>query len=140
MIDGILVKTQRLYGQIIVQKVKDKLISNVKLALSVYFKLAGFEFLGRAKKSYDNEAEDAVSVAMQNISDTKLCNALIGALADTIHSTDADTKEILIIWAKAYMSTQVMNLDPSLRQFKLKQLKGKVFVLDTDFVLNCLLP
>jgi hypothetical protein len=36
------------------------------------------------------------------------------------------------------MSTQVMNLDPSLRQFKLKQLSGKTFLLDTDFVLNCL--
>ena len=138
LIDGIIKRTQQLYGRLLEQKVVDKLRQNIKMALSVYFKLAGFEFLGKAKKSNENETEDAVSVAMQNIGDKKLCNALIGALADTIHSTDDETREILEIWAKAYMSTQVMNLDPSLRQFKLKQLKGKVFVLDTDFVLNCL--
>ena len=138
LIEGIITQTQRLYGRFIDQKVKDKLTSNIKMALSVYFKLAGFEYFGKAVKTNDNETEDAVFVAMQNIGDKQLCNALIGALADTIHSKEDETREILEIWAKAYMSTQVMNLDPSLRQFKLKQLKGKMFVLDTDFVLNCL--
>lgn len=138
LINGILERTQRLYGRLIDQKVKERLKLNVEKALSVYFKLAGFEFLGKAVRISDNEAEDAVSVAMQNIGDKQLCNALIGALADTIHAQDDETREILEIWARAYMSTQVMNLDPSLRQFKLKQLRGKLFVLDTDFVLNCL--
>lgn len=137
-INKIIEKTQNEYGRSIEPKFKEKLTVNIKMALSVYFKLAGFEFFKKARKSHENETEDAVAVAMKNISDNKLSNALITALADTIHSDDKETREILEIWGKAYMSTQVMNLDPSLRQFKLRQLRGKAFVLDTDFVLNCL--
>jgi len=139
LIERIINRTQKEYGRTIDLRVREKLASNIQLALSVYFKLAGFEFFKKAKKSHENEAEDAVAVAMQNLGDNnRLSNALIVALADTIHSDDAETREILEIWGKAYMSTQVMNLDPSLRQFKLKQLSGKTFLLDTDFVLNCL--
>ncbi len=138
LINRIIQRAQREYGRTIDLKFKEKLTSNIQMALSVYFKLAGFEFFKKAIKNHENETEDAVAVAMQNLGDNKLSNALIIALADTIYSDDAETKEILEIWGKAYMSTQVMNLDPSLRQFKLKQLKGKSFILDTDFVLNCL--
>ena len=138
LINGIIERTQKEYGRCIDLKVKEKLASNIQQALSVYFKLAGFEFFKKAQKSHENDAEDAVAVAMQNIGDNKLSNALIIALADTIHSDDEETRCILEIWGRAYMSTQVMNLDPSLRQFKLRQFSGKSFILDTDFVLNCL--
>ena len=138
LIDRIIERTQKEYGRSIELKLREKLAFNIKMALSVYFKLAGFEFFKKAQKTNENEAEDAVTVAMQNISDNKLSNSLIIALADIIHSEDEETRNILEIWGKAYMSTQVMNLDPSLRQFKLRQLSGKSFILDTDFVLNCL--
>ena len=138
LIRDIIERTQKEYGHNIESKVKEKLASNIQMALSVYFKLAGFEFFKIAQKTQDNETEDAVAIAMQNLNDNRLSNALIIALADTIRSNDVETREILEIWGKAYMSTQVMNLDPSLRQFKLRQLSGKAFILDTDFVLNCL--
>lgn len=138
VIDGIIQRTEQEYQRKIAPNLKTKLSNNVKKALSVYFKLAGFEFFNLSKKSHDDETEDAVSVTMRGITDGKLSNSLVIALGEAVHSTDPDIQSVMNEWAKAHISTQVMNLDPSLRQFKLKQLRDKQFILDTDFVLNCL--
>ncbi len=138
VIDGIIQRTEQEYQRNIASSLKIKLVNNVKKALSVYFKLAGFEFFNLSKKSHDDETEDAVSVAMRGITDGKLSNSLVIALGEAVHSADPDIHSVMNEWAKAHISTQVMNLDPSLRQFKLKQLRDKQFILDTDFVLNCL--
>lgn len=138
VIEGIIQRTEKEYQRNIAPTLKTKLTDNVKKALSVYFKLAGFEFFNLSKKSHDDETEDAVSVAMRGITDGKLSNSLVIALGEAVHSTNTNIQSVLNEWAKAHISTQVMNLDPSLRQFKLKQLRNKQFILDTDFVLNCL--
>lgn len=138
VINGIIQKVEMEYKRNISSALKTKLAYNVKKALSVYFKLAGFEFFNLSKKSHDDETEDAVSVAMRGISDGKLSNSLVLAIGEAVHSSDSDIQSVMNEWAKAHISTQVMNLDPSLRQFKLKHLSNKQFILDTDFVLNCL--
>ena len=44
----------------------------------------------------------------------------------------------MILWVKIYIGTQVMRLDPQLSELEAQNLKNKKFVLDTDFLLYCL--
>jgi hypothetical protein len=46
---------------------------------------------------------------------------------------------MLANWARAYLGQAIMNLDPSLQEFQQTQLKNKAFILDTDFVLRCII-
>jgi hypothetical protein len=41
-------------------------------------------------------------------------------------------------WSMAYIGVEVMNLDPNLKEFQTTRLANKTFVLDTDFILDCL--
>lgn len=110
---------------------------NIRRALSVYFKLYGYAFFDLQENSWDESAGEAISRAMENISEREGC-ALVKVLGETLNGDDETDQMIIKQWARAFIIMEVINLDPSLRDFKAEKLRGKEFILDTDFVLRCL--
>lgn len=70
--------------------------------------------------------------------DINEADALILALSKAIDEQVRFKNGVLKKWAKAYVFTQIAQLDPTLNSFELTQFKKKEFILDTDVVLHCL--
>lgn len=112
------------------------LIKNtIRNALSVYYKMSGLTFF-RLQKKNDN-VNNAIQTIFQKL-DKTTSNRLITAIGETLNHPTEQQKVVLNQWAKAFVITQVLQLDPTLSQFKQQQLKEKSFVLDTDVVLHTL--
>lgn len=115
----------------------DLVKENIRRALSVYFKLYGYAFFDLQEKSWDESAGDAISKAMANLSERE-GYALVKVIGETLNNSIEEDQTILRQWARAFIIMEIINLDPSLRNFKAEKLRGKEFILDTDFVLRCL--
>lgn len=110
--------------------------NNIKSALSAYYHHYGYSFVG-LKNSRDYDVEDAEKAARKNL-DKKMGDALVAALYGLLKDPTAEEKEVLELWARAFVTMEILNFDPSLRDFKLTKLKDKVFFIDTDVILHCL--
>lgn len=116
---------------------RDIVKENIRRALSVYFKLYGYAFFDLQDSSWDERAGEAISKAMENLSKRE-GSALVKVIGDTLNGDNEEDQTILKQWARAFIIMEIINLDPSLRDFKAEKLRGKEFILDTDFVLRCL--
>lgn len=116
---------------------KEQAKQNIFAALSVYYELYGYEYFDLMVNSDKTAKEDAVAIAKQNLNE-KTGELLVRILADTIDRPDDFEKTFLEKWARAFITTQIMNFDPSLRNLKITKLKQKTFVIDTDIALHCL--
>ena len=65
-------------------------------------------------------------------------DALILSLSQVIDEEVKKAGSVLKKWAKAYVFTQIAQLDPTLNSFELTQFRKKTFILDTEVVLHCL--
>ena len=111
--------------------------NNICQALSVYYRMYGYSFFGLKEEAETNEILNAVETVRKGLPET-FGKALVGAMADVIDRPTPQEKNILEKWARAFVAMQVINLDPSLRNFKATKLRGKSFVIDTDFALYAL--
>lgn len=109
---------------------------NIRLALSVYYKMAGLTFF-RLQKGKES-IKQAIGSAFSNGLDMKSAKRLIVAIGDAIDKPTPDEKACMVQWARAYVVTQILQLDPTLKNFKQERLKNKSFVLDTDVVLRAI--
>ena len=109
----------------------------IRKALSVYFKMYGFEFFDIQEHSREEEAKNAIRIAKEGLRE-ELGEALVRTLAIVIQEQSEEDKIVLRTWAKAFVATQVIKMDPTLKLFKAEQLKNKHFLLDTDVVLHCI--
>ena len=66
---------------------------------------------------------DAVDVVRKGLPDN-LGKALVGAIADALNEPTSQERDILEKWARAFVAMEVINLDPSLRNFKATKLKS----------------
>ena len=137
LIDGILNRVKSKSGIIFSQSNEMRMKENILCALSVYYKMYGYSFFGLKENSKQKETLDAVCVARKGLPDN-LGKALVGAMADVIDEPTLQEKNILEKWARAFVAMEVINLDPSLRNFKATKLREKSFVIDTDVALNAL--
>lgn len=135
LINGIIARITEI-GHLDISSETCKVKKNIRNALSTYFQLYGYSFWG-LKQEEDVDIPNAVDVARKGLS-SKLGQALVGALADVINNPTKQEKDILEKWARAYVAMEVLNLDPSLRNFKLTKLCTKTFIIDTDVALNAL--
>lgn len=109
----------------------------IRRALSVYFKMYGYEFFDVQEHSKEDEAKKVIRIAKEGLRED-LGEALVRTLAFVIKEPTNEDRLVLRTWAKAFVATQVMKIDPTLKLFKAEQLKHKEFLLDTDVVLNCI--
>lgn len=134
LINEIVEQTKRLnQGKLISDKTKIK--EKIKDALTYFFRLFGLYILGSEDNNLD---KDSFIRKLREDLDVNEADALILALSKTIDEQVQNKNGILKKWAKAYVFTQIAQLDPTLNSFELTQFKKKSFVLDTEVVLHCL--
>ncbi len=67
-----------------------------------------------------------------------LGECLVYGLGEILSKPNNEQFQTILLWARAYIGTQLMRLDPMLAGFQKKTFTDKIYILDTDFVLNCL--
>lgn len=136
-------RTERLYDGVlkrveqntkINQTEREQIIQNIREALTQYFKMFGLAYCGLKDPPSKENALDAVGIARRGLRE-KLQDVLVGALCDVVCRPTNEERSTLEMWAKAYITMAVMNLDPSLRNFKATIMGKKTFVVDTDVAL-----
>ena len=113
---------------------------NLINAFNLYVRMYGFEsFVNKDVKAITDivDDEDIVKAAMKNLSEEK-GETLVGVLSDLLEHPTREQAATMVLWVKIYIGTQVMRLDPQLSELEAQNLKDKKFVLDTDFLLYCL--
>jgi len=65
-------------------------------------------------------------------------DALVAAIADTLRSPTKDQATTMALWTQAYIAFAIMGLDPALNAFQTSRFRGKMFILDTDVVLEAI--
>ncbi|MEF2577939.1 MAG: hypothetical protein U0M54_08345 [Bacteroidales bacterium] len=135
LIDSIIQRASQMKGVVVSNR--DVAIENIRKALSVYYQMYGYSFFKCQEEATEEKKREAISLVTQGL-EKKFGQALITAIADTLNHPEDREKTILTIWAKAFISSQIMGLDPTLRNFKAVAFREKTFILDTDVVLNCL--
>jgi hypothetical protein len=122
---------------------RNRLQRNARDVLAEMFRLMGIELANQFLEDsipsplYLEATDHLLDLAKRQVDDT-LGELLVLALADAIQDPTTEQSQMLASWARAYLGAAVMNLDPSLRAFQATRLGKKVFILDTDFVLRCL--
>ena len=110
---------------------------NIKKALSIYFHHFGFAYVNLKRKAKENQITNTIKICENGLNKAD-AERLIGLLCSLIISPSEDEKRILEQWARAYVTMEILNLDPSLRNFRATKLRDKTFVIDTDVVLHFL--
>jgi len=117
---------------------------NTRQVLCKLFQLQGLEIANQALAS--SESKPVYLDARQELVETASCGldpavgeVLVAAIAEVLHQPSPQQAETLANWSRAFLGVQIMNLDPTLRQLQLTRFRSKVFVLDTDFVLDALI-
>ena len=120
-----------------ITKDKENIISyNIKQAFNSYFRLYGAECCGvfEAVEAEGVMQADIIKVATKDLNDN-LSEWVLYFLGQLFSRPNKEQCETLSLWAKCFMGVQLMKLDPMMSEFQLENLRGKTFVLDTDFVL-----
>ena len=116
---------------------KEAMKDNIRNALTIYYKMYGLAFFDLQEMSDQASQEKAIQAAMYNL-DKRLGTSLVREIAYTIKNPSEREALILEQWARAFVTMQIIGLDPSLKNFQATRIREKEFILDTDFVLRCL--
>ncbi len=110
--------------------------NNIKQVFNSYFRLYGADCCGKfgAVEAEEVMQADIIKIATNELSEN-LSEWIVYFLGQLFSRPNEEQCETLSLWAKCYMGAQLMRLDPVLSEFQMENLKGKTFVLDTDFVL-----
>lgn len=119
------------------------LTNNIKKSFSSFFCLYGIEYsenvtLSGKKYGFSNNT-DLIAIASKGLK-KQLGEQLVYYIGETLKEPTEPQAEILANWAKAYLAVQIMGLDPKLSNLQATKLKDKTFVIDTDFLLYCIVP
>lgn len=111
--------------------------NNIKTALSIYFHHFGFAYVNLKRDAKESQISNAIKICENGLNKID-AEKLIGMLCSLIMNPTQDQRRILEQWARAYVTMEILNLDPSLRNFRATKLRDKTFVIDTDVVLHSL--
>ena len=105
------------------------------------FSLFGIEFANQVLRQgtstvYLDETNDLLRVAREGLS-PEIGELLIHVMSQILRKPTREQAETLANWSLAYLGVQIMNLDPRLRELQSTRFANKIFVLDTDFILDC---
>lgn len=122
-----------------------KLETNAKDLIVGYFRLIGLElantFLQSAAPAlvYADNVAELRDVARRGVLPVH-GDALLLAFGSALSHPTQDEVAYFARCARAYMAAQVLNLDPALREFQRTRFTEKTFVLDTDVVIEAIVP
>lgn len=140
LIEDIVEKVRKTTSKSIDSTTIFKIKSNIKESLSAYFRLHGLDCVNKNKISTTNidTNEDLIKITKSNGLSNELGDLLVYALGDTLKNPTEQQAEILFKWAKAFIGLQILNLDPTLKEFQKTTFAQKTFIIDTDVLLNCI--
>jgi len=125
------------------QEDKLKIERNIQNVFVLLFRLSGIEIANQVLKDrfpgpvYLESMHDFVAKAKRQLPNN-LGELLISVISQRLATPSAEQARTLTDWSLAYIGVTVMNLDPNLKEFQATRLAKKTFVLDTDFILDCL--
>ena len=122
-------------NQIIARNTRDVLI---KLFRSFGIELAN-QVLRDVTPSavYLDASEDLLEIAKNQLT-PEVGELLIHVISQVLRNPTEDQAETLVNWSLAYLGVQITNIDPRLRELQAMRFAKKMFVLDTDFILDCI--
>lgn len=81
--------------------------------------------------------EHFASIAKHNLT-PKVGELLIASIGNILKSPTTIQAATIASWSKAYLGVKIMNFDPNLKELQYAQFSKKIFILDTDILLNCI--
>lgn len=138
--NAVIEETERQLQEGLNEEERSQMIGNLKDAFNLYVRMYGFEaFVNKDVKATNDivEDEDIVKASMKGLPEYK-GEVFVGVLSDLLEHPTREQAATMVLWVKIYIGTQVMRLDPQLSELETQNLKDKKFVLDTDFLLYCL--
>jgi len=92
---------------------------------------------GKSTITLDSYDEEILKTAKQNLP-KEIGELLISVLSQILSNPSDEQALTLVNWSLAYLGAEIMNLDPNLAAFQAGRFKQKRFLLDTDFLLDCI--
>lgn len=120
-----------------------KIKTNIQNSLSAFFRLHGVDYAtsnlldSKIKSDFDKN-KDLIEITKEGLPD-KIGLYLVYAIGDTIKNPTNEQAQLLSNWSKAFIGLQIMNLDPTLKEFQTTSFSKKTFIIDTDFLLYSLI-
>jgi len=138
--NAVIEETERQLQEALNEEERSQMRGNLKDAFNLYVRMYGFEsFVNKDIKATNDivDDEDIVKASMKGLPEYK-GEVFVGVLSDLLEHPTREQAATMVLWVKIYIGTQVMRLDPQLSELEAQNLKDKKFVLDTDFLLYCL--
>lgn len=116
-----------------------QMTSNIKRTLNLFFKFYGTELALDVNTIASGmmKQKELIKLLSDNLH-PDLAECLIYSFGEILSNPSENQAYIISLWAKAFIGTQLMRLDPMLGDFQKKSFSNKMYILDTDFVLNCI--
>lgn len=140
LIDDIIAQTHVVASGIKCSVDDDKQMwANIKKTLNLFFKYYGTDLAIDVDSIVPNmvRQEELIRLLKDGLQ-PDLGECLVYSLGDILSNPNKEQIEMISLWARAFIGTQLMKLDPMLGAFQGNAFKDKIFILDTDFVLNCM--
>lgn len=140
LIDDIIAQTHVVASGIKCSVDDDKQMwANIKKTLNLFFKYYGTDLALDVDSIVPNmvRQEELIRLLKDGLQ-PDLGECLVYSLGDILSHPNKEQLEMISLWARAFIGTQLMKLDPMLGAFQGNAFKDKIFILDTDFVLNCM--
>lgn len=116
---------------------------NTRDVLAKLFQLFGLEISGQIlgdkmpSAVYLDSSDELVDTARRRLS-AEMGELLISVISDVLKNPTQEQSETLANWSLAYLGVQIMSLDPTLRELQSMRFANRTFILDTDFILDCI--
>lgn len=140
LISDIIIKVQELADGIPLSDGDIKQIwNNIQKTLNLFFKYYGQDLAINEDNIVSGmvRQKELVKILTDNIQ-PDLGECLVYGLGEILSKPTDEQFQTILLWARTYIGTQLMRLDPMLAGFQKKTFASKIYILDTDFVLNCL--
>ncbi len=115
---------------------------NTRDVLAKLFQLFGIEISSQMLRDrmpsavYLDSSDELVRIARRHLS-AEMGELLISVISDVLKNPTQEQSKTLANWSLAYLGMEIMNLDPSLRELQSMRIANRTFMLDTDFILDC---
>lgn len=116
---------------------------NAANTLMKLFRFFGIELSSQVLKDvvptydYITNSKDLADTVRKDLP-KELGTLLADIISQIITKPSEEQAIVLSNWSLAYLGVQIMNLDPSLKELQVTRISNKVFILDTDFILDCI--
>lgn len=116
---------------------------NTRGVLARLFQLFGIEISGQIlgdkvpSAVYLDSSEELVSTARRHLT-AEMGELLISVISDVLKNPTEEQAKTLANWSLAYLGVEIMSLDPTLRELQSIRIANRIFMLDTDFILDCI--